>query len=192
MKTGILLLLLGGLLVVGEIEAQELVIHDLSEGERTSALGTDWEGFTDQVMGGKSTISSRIEPIDDGYALHMSGSVSLENNGGFVQVRLLLVEEGSFDASEYRGIAVEARGLGDDYYLHLRTPRNLFPWAFYAAPLPVGQEWSRVEVPFSRFEPKYMIGGGSPNLNRLKSVAVVAAFAEFEADIWVKRITLYR
>jgi hypothetical protein len=185
------LLVLAGVLVMGGVEAQEMVIHDLSDGERTSALGTEWEGFSDQVMGGVSTMSSGIEALDGGYGLHMTGSVSLENNGGFVQVRLPLGKEGNLDASEYSGVAVEARGIGDDYYLHLRTPRTFLPWAHYAAPLPVGEEWRRIEVPFSSFEPKYMVGGGSPNVERLNSIAVVAAFAEFEADIWVRKISFY-
>ncbi len=186
------LLVLAGVLVMGGIEAQEAVLHDLSDGGRTSELGTEWEGFTDQVMGGVSTMSSGIEPIDDGYALHMTGSVSLENNGGFVQVRLRLGEEGNFDASEYSGVAVEARGSGEAYYLHLRTPRTFLPWSHYAAPLPVTEKWQRIEVPFASFDAEYMVGGGSPNAARLKSLAVVAAFAEFEADIWVRRVSFYR
>jgi hypothetical protein len=121
----------------------------------------------------------------------MTGVVSLANNGGFIQTRLPLAASGTFDASEYSGVALVARARGKDYYLHLRTPRNVFPWAHFAAELPVTEEWRRIEVPFSAFEAQYMIGGRL-DTSRLRSVAVVAAGAEFEADIWVRSIGLYR
>lgn len=189
-----------------------LLLHDFTDGDPRSELGTEWEGFTDRVMGGRSTISSGIVPGDEGYLLRLSGRVSLENNGGFIQVRLMLAEDGGFDAEEYSGIAVVARradggvdtadggvdtadAAGKEsggYYLHLRTPRTLFPWAHYAAPLPVGRDWREVRVPFTAFEPKYMMGGGKANLRRLRSLAIVAAWRAFDADLRVRRVGFYK
>ena len=65
-----------------------LLLDDFS-GE-LSAVGTRWEGFTDQVMGGVSEMSARIQSDGADNFLHLSGTVSLENNGGFIQVRLRL------------------------------------------------------------------------------------------------------
>lgn len=186
----VVVLLCGGTLVAQQSEAYDLLLDDFSSRNGRSAIGMRWEGFTDQVMGGVSSIRTGIEPTNVGPALHMSGEVSLENNGGFIQTRLRLAESGTFDASEYRGIALRVRGRGDHYYLHLRTPRTVFPWAHFAAKLPVTEEWQRVEVPFDAFEPQYMLGGRLEPA-RLKSVAVVAAKAAFEADVWVRSIGLY-
>ena len=57
-----------------------LLIDDFSNPERMSALGTFWRGFTDQVMGGVSTATSRMETIEGRRALWLVGDVSLENN----------------------------------------------------------------------------------------------------------------
>jgi hypothetical protein len=58
-----------------------LLIDEFSNPERMSALGTFWRGFTDQVMGGVSTATSRMETIEGRRALRLVGDVSLENNG---------------------------------------------------------------------------------------------------------------
>jgi hypothetical protein len=172
-------------------DSYDFLLDDFSDRSGVSTLGTEWEGFTDRVMGGVSEMTTRVEATDEGPALHMTGTVSLDNNGGFIQARLELTESGNFDAGEYAGIALVVRGRGENYYLHLRTPRTVFPWAHFAAPLPVTGEWRRVEVPFASFEPRYMLGGRLEP-SRLRSVAIVAGFAAFDADIWVRSIGLYR
>ncbi len=169
-----------------------LLLDDFSRADARSQLGTQWEGFTDRVMGGRSDMQVAVADSDRGPALHMTGEVSLENNGGFIQARLALSESGSFNAEEYRGVAVEVRGAGDHYYLHIRTNRTRFPWAHYAAEMPVREEWAWVQLPFDDFEPQLMLGGGSPDRRRLRSIAVVAAKAEFTADLWLRRVALYR
>jgi hypothetical protein len=183
----------GGNVMAEQSEAYALLLDDFTDTNRISQLGTAWEGFTDQVMGGVSEMRVAVESSDRGAALHMTGRVSLENNGGFIQSRLKLAEAGSFDASGYTGIALLVRAEGEHYYLHLRTPRTVFPWAHFAAPIqvPGDGQWHRVEVPFDSFEPKYMIGGRLETA-RLRSVAIVAAGAAFDADIWVRSIGFYR
>ncbi len=169
-----------------------LLLDDFTRPDGRSQVSTEWEGFTDRVMGGRSDMSARVEESDEGPALRMTGRVSLENRGGFIQVRLPLSEEGSMDASEYSGVAVTVRAAGHHYYLHLRTNRTRFPWSHYAQRIPVSEDWKRIELPFAEFEPRYMLGGGSPNVSRLRSVAVVAGNAEFNADVWVRSIELYK
>lgn len=173
-------------------QAGLFLLDDFTDLNGGSQLGTVWQGFTDGVMGGRSQMSAGIVPEVDPY-LRMTGTVSLENNGGFIQVRLPLADRrGDFDAREFSGLELEVRGAGDDYFLHLRTSRNRLPWAHYAAPLPVSVDWQTVRVPFDSFSAEYSIGRGGPDLRRLTSVAVVAGNAEFQADISVRRIALYR
>ncbi len=100
-----------------EARVPELLIDDFSSD--ISALGTPWEGFTDRVMGGRSDMVVGIKHEDGHPYLSMTGNVSLANNGGFIQARLLLKGDGrsSFDASRYSGIRLSAKGRGDDYYI---------------------------------------------------------------------------
>lgn len=176
------------------ISAQEgdyLLIDDFSSG--LSAFETPWEGFTDRVMGGRSDISAGIVKQDDEAFMRMRGKVSLENNGGFIQVRLKFFERrGFFDASGYRGIRVKARGTGDNYYIHVRTSKTIFPWKYYSAPLLVSPGWVEIELPWTLFTGGDY--GSVPGLtvDKLKSVAVVASKAEFDADIEVSEIGFYR
>ena len=72
-----------------------LIIDDFSRTSGLSELGTQWRGFTDRVMGGVSTAVSGIETVGGRRALRLVGEVSLENNGGFVQVALPLSADGS-------------------------------------------------------------------------------------------------
>jgi hypothetical protein len=178
----------GGTLVAEEID---FLLDDFSSDDRRSLIGTPWEGFTDQVMGGVSEMTSGVQESGDGPALRMHGAVSLENNGGFIQMRLDLANSGTFDGSSYTGFVLEARAVGDHYYLHARTPQTTAPWAHFAASLPVTEEWELVHVPFSAFEPQNA-RAASLDTGRLHSVAIVAGKQDFTADIWVRRIGLYR
>ena len=167
-----------------------LLLDDFS-GE-ISALGTRWEGFTDQVMGGISEMNARIESDGFNNFLHLSGTVSLENNGGFIQVRIHLDEnKRSFDASEYTGVALRVRGKDRGYYVHLRTTRTVFPWSYYAQEFPVSDEWTTVTLPFSDFQAEYM-RSNTLNTSKLTTVAIVAAKKAFFADLYVDSVYLYK
>jgi hypothetical protein len=171
--------------------AAELSLIDDFSGE-TSALGTSWEGFTDQVMGGSSVMDSGVERRDGDTFLRLRGNVSLKNNGGFIQVRLKLNADGKpFDAGDYAGLALRVRGRGPGYFLHLRTTRTVFPWSFYGQELPVEEGWTMIFLPFSGFRSENM-ASSQINPQKLVSVAIVAAKREFSADLQVDSISWYR
>ncbi len=169
---------------------KNLLIDDFSA--EISAIGTTWEGFTDQVMGGKSEMRvGRI--VEAGPAmLSMSGTVSLANNGGFIQSRIMLnPRRGAFDASGYSGIKIIARGRGTGYYIFLRTTANVFPWSFFIASLPVTEEWTEILIPWSQFEKGDFGAFFALDLKKLSSLAVVAYKKEFTAKLDVRMISLY-
>ncbi len=172
--------------------AEELLLDDFSDGNGVSALGTEWQGFTDRVMGGRSDIEARLLREEDTFFLRMQGKVSLENNGGFIQVRLMLGEgRGRFDAAGYNGVRIKYRTTAEgSYYLHMRTGQNRFPWAHFAAPLPNSPEWGEARIPWSAFEGQ-LTPLNTPRLDKLSSIAVVAAKEEFSARIDVREISLY-
>jgi len=174
-----------------EVPMDELLIDDFSS--RVSALGTEWEGFTDRVMGGKSDMQSGITADSGQRFLFLSGKVSLANNGGFIQTRLMLSPEknGVFDASRYSGLRITARGKGDGYYIFLRMTGNRLPWSFFMAPIPVTDGWTAIEIPWSRFEKGDFGSFFDLNPKKLTSIAVVAYKKEFLASIDVSRIAFY-
>ncbi|MEI8093104.1 MAG: CIA30 family protein [Spirochaetales bacterium] len=176
---------------VSEVPVSPFLLDDFSSS--SSRLGTSWQGFTDRVMGGLSDMKVGTESEGGIPHLVISGQVSLKNNGGFIQAQLLLAHDGKpvFDARRYTGVRLLARVNSEGYYLFLRTSRNLFPWSFYMAPLPVTGEWQEVHVPFSQFTKGDFGAFFSLDLAELASVAVVAYKREFSARIDVREIGFY-
>ena len=66
--------------------SKEMIFEDFSENSGESK----WEFISDQVMGGISSGSFNILKEKNISFLRMKGNVSLENNGGFIQVRKLV------------------------------------------------------------------------------------------------------
>jgi hypothetical protein len=86
--------LAGGTTLGETVNPQSAVIDDLSRDPPMSAIGTRWQLFTDRVMGGVSNGTMIREMVAGRPAIHMRGDVSLENNGGFVQISLELAPDG--------------------------------------------------------------------------------------------------
>ena len=64
----------------------------------------------------------------------MKGNVSLENNGGFVQVALpLAMGSKTFDATAYSGVRFWVKGNGQQYYVHLKNDKTTLHWHYYSA-----------------------------------------------------------
>lgn len=170
-------------------EPSDLLLDDFARDDGRSALGTDWQGFTDWVMGGLSDMQAARVETEHGPALRLRGTVRLENNGGFIQVRLPLAERGQvLDGRNYAAFRVELRGAPGAWYLHLRTPDCRRPWQYYRAALPVTDAWTTVTVPLEDFSGKCMSEALDPA--RLSSVAIVAYGEAFDADIEVGRLEL--
>ena len=129
----------------------EAIIDDFSLGEIASN-GQRWRYFSDRVMGGVSTGHAHRELVAGRTALRLQGQVSLENNGGFVQVALDLAPEAYvFNASEFQGVAITLYGDGGTYAVNLRTTHLRYPWQSYRSTVTSGPEWHRWELPFNRF-----------------------------------------
>jgi NADH dehydrogenase [ubiquinone] 1 alpha subcomplex assembly factor 1 len=108
-----------------------------------------WRIINDTVMGGRS--SSRMEVTDRGTGV-FSGTVSLDNNGGFAHTRSMAAP---YDLSAYQGIVVRLRGDGKTYNLTLKLDRA-FDGVMYQAGFPTrAREWVEVRLPFTDFVPTY-------------------------------------
>jgi hypothetical protein len=183
MKT--LLLLLAALPVSG----QELVLADFASGP-AQADGWAWEYFSDRVMGGRSDLASPgVTGEGEQRALRLAGTVNTRG-GGFIQARLGK-ERGVADLSAWKGVEVVVQAPpGGSYFLHVRTAETLVPWSYFQAPLDVTGGRVTLRIPWTSLTGA---GVGSRKLDprTVRSVALVAAFEDFEADLLMYRISLY-
>jgi monofunctional biosynthetic peptidoglycan transglycosylase len=105
---------------------------------------SDWRSIDDPVMGGVS--HSTFEAADAGAAF--TGTVSLEQGGGFASVR---APEGTYDLGGYAGLRLRLRGDGKRYWLTTyATPGGQIS---YRAPIQPPTEWTTVHVPFNTLTP---------------------------------------
>ena len=103
-----------------------------------------WQTVLDGVMGGLST--GRIE-AGDGGTLRFSGELSLENNGGFSQIRTS-VPEGTFDGAS--GLVLRVKGDGRNYQCDIRSSRlRLMAGGYQRVFATKAGEWTEIEIPFS-------------------------------------------
>lgn len=115
----------------------------------SKAAVSQWRSVNDTVMGGVS--NSRLTATDSGGGL-FTGTVSLENNGGFASVRS---PEMTQRIGDFAGIAARIRGDGKRYKVGLRTD-NKFDGIFHQASFTSkNDEWLVIRIPFSDFVPTY-------------------------------------
>ncbi|MDH3229049.1 MAG: CIA30 family protein [Alphaproteobacteria bacterium] len=161
-----------------------MLIDDFTQNNLVSSLGTPWRGVSDRVMGGISEASVVRDVIDGRPCLRLCGEVRLENNGGFIQAALDLSASGdTLDASEYNGLRLVARGNGERYSVHLRTPDTVRPWQSYRAHFTAGPEWEVTNLPFAAFMPHRL--DAALDIARLRRIGLVAIGRAFFADLAV-------
>lgn len=155
-----------------------------------SRLEVSWRVISDTVMGGVSSGSLVPTVVEGRVCLRMTGAVSLENNGGFVQASLDLSAAGLLDAGEYAGIEIEVFGNGETYNLHLRTDDTRIVWQSYRASFQAEPSWQTLRFPFASFQPHRI---DQPlDTRKLRRLGVVAIGREMQADISIARLLLYR
>jgi len=172
------------------LAAQDFVVSDFSAGV-PQQTGWEWQSFADRVMGGKSDL---IQPVlvttPDGPAWRLAGKV-VTKGGGFIQVRLEK-QKGLFDASAYSGVEVSvAAEAGGSYFVFLRTKDNFFPWSYYSAPLALTGVKQTIRLPWRAFSAE-STGRKAVRAENLSSIALVAAFKDFDADLKIYRVALYK
>ncbi|MEC7726613.1 MAG: CIA30 family protein, partial [Planctomycetota bacterium] len=130
-----------------------------------------WNTVLDGVMGGLST--GRVSQPEQGL-LRFAGELSLENNGGFSQMRRS-VREGSMEGAE--GLLLEVKGDGRTYNFDIRQSNvRLMAGGFQRSFATVAGEWTEVRLPLSDFE-LYSFGRklrSAPTLdpNKIESIGV--------------------
>ena len=149
---------------------------------------TRWRFFTDGVMGGVSSGQVTFLQEDGRAYARMTGRVSTENNGGFIQMRMDL-PEGAPEGST--GVRLIVRGNDQPYFVHLRTSGTMLPWQYYQAGFEVSGNWAEVRLPFELFKRSGRLLREVPRADGLKSIAVVAFGRDHDAKIDVRELGWY-
>lgn len=154
-------------------------------------LSPQWEYVSDQVMGGVSSGALSIDGPEAAQIAHLTGRVSLENNGGFVQMAFDVGPGGAaLDASEWRGIALDLRGNGQAYDVRLRTTQLTRPWQSFRTQITAPKNWETLELPFDRFIPHRT--DATFDASMLRRVGILAIGRVFDVDVCVAKVRLYR
>lgn len=149
---------------------------------------TRWRFFADTVMGGVSTGRVTFVIEDGDTHAHMTGVVSTQNNGGFIQIRMNLSEVPPEGAT---GVHLIVRGNDQRYFVHLRTSGTLLPWQYYQAGFDVTQDWAEILLPFTDFKPSGRLLRTVPRASSLKSIGIVAYGRDHDAEIDVKEVGFF-
>lgn len=172
------------------VAATSNVIDDLSQPHPRASHGAAWEMIADRVMGGVSSGTMRREVVRDREAIHLQGDVSLENNGGFLQIALDLAPDGSArDSSNWAGIEIDVIGNDETYNLHLRTADVARPWQSYRQSFVARPEWRTVRLPFAEFEAHRI--DAPLDLSTIRRFGIVAIGRAFHADIAISGVRFY-
>lgn len=165
----------------------EFVIDCLDQPFPISSIGTRWQFLTDGVMGGVSSGNLRRTKIAGLPANFMEGDVSLENNGGFIQMALdLALDGGLLDAKNFSAIQIEVYGNNASYGLHLRTSDLDAPWQSYRQGFEAKPRWQSITLPFAGFVPHRT---AKPlDLAKLRRLGLVAIGRAFHAELAMARI----
>lgn len=109
-----------------------------------------WRAINDTVMGGVST--SSVGPSGQG-TLRFSGTVSLENYGGFCSTSMRANKP--FDLSGCQGLRLRVLGDGKKYKVTLKNDVSFSGFVYQYAFTPRKGEWMTVSAPFAGFVPTF-------------------------------------
>lgn len=141
----------------------------------------DWAYVADGVMGG---VSQGQAVVQDG-AVRLTGMVSTDNNGGFIQVRTRFGGGWPVDA---RAIRLRVRGNGERYYVFLRTADAARPWHSYRASFDTSKDWEEVTLALAEFTAARPEMPQSFTPDQVVSLGLVAYGRDHSADLFVDRI----
>ncbi|TRD22202.1 CIA30 family protein [Palleronia caenipelagi] len=151
----------------------------------TDATARHWELVSDRVMGGISNGRLKLDTIAGRAALHLTGTVSLENDGGFLQMARDLPP-----GTGWNGIALTVRGTGECYDIRLRTRDLSRPWQSFRTEFTATDDWQELRIAFADLTPHRTDVAFRPEA--LSRVGLVGVGRAFEADLALAEMRFYR
>ncbi|RPH06734.1 MAG: hypothetical protein CBC53_003030 [Alphaproteobacteria bacterium TMED93] len=164
---------------------EEMIFEDFSKNNSIDS----WEFISDQVMGGVSLGKFEILKEKSINFLRMTGKVSLENNGGVIQVRK------KFNPTikkKIKGIKLISRGNETEYYLHLRTKYTMLPWQYYQLKFKVSNTWETTYLNINEFNRSGSLLPKVINSKHIKSIALVAFGRDHDVELDIAEIKLFK
>ena len=143
-----------------------------------------WKYISDGVMGGVSKGSVSFSEQDGKNIALLSGKVSTENNGGFIQIRKKV--SGLDNSIEF--INLKVKGNNQIYHVFLRTTGTILPWQYYKAEFKAVNTWKTVSIPISSFQRSSGFLSKKIKPANIKSIGLVAFGRDFKADLYVSEI----
>ena len=166
-----------------------MFVLDNLDNPGVTILGHNWQFFTDGVMGGFSSGKAKIEKVDGIKCYRITGNVTTENNGGFIQMRVRISPP--IPPNDYTGIYLNAYGNNLKYSLHIRTSYTKLPWQYYSSKFIAKNKWKKIELPFNNFGQSNFYQPEKLHYSKIKTIGIVAGFEDFKADISVSKIGFY-
>lgn len=169
-----------------EATHDRLVLSDFGPEEEYVMPGASWRGFTDRVMGGVSDADFNRDELDGRRCVRMTGNVTRDNGGGFVQMALYLDHA---DLSRYSGIELLVYGNDEDYNTHIRTSDCGWHDQSYRATFHAKPRWQTVRLPWDAFE----ANGVKAELNtaEVERIGLLGWMRDFSADLAIGEVALY-
>ena len=143
----------------------------------------DWQGVTDQVMGG----------VSDLYIMHsdgvffMTGNVSTDNNVGFVR----LSNRVDINSNDFTGIKFKAKGNNETYEIHV-TMKGLKipPWSYFSQSFEVNNDWQEYEIFFKDLKRSSGFSASSMKAKNIRDLSIAGFGRDFEVELAIKDISL--
>ena len=170
------------------IKGEDMILYDFSNQEKLND-NLSWRFFTDGVMGGLSEGTVKKDNIQGIQCYKMSGDVTTENNGGFIQIRLDLDPKN--EINKYEGLYLKIYGNNQKYYLHIRAGLTLAPWQYYSHSFITNNQWTTIKTPLKDFKRSNFYQPKKLDNQKIKTIGLVAGFDNYEADICLAEIGLY-
>ena len=150
---------------------------------------TQWRFVSDEVMGGRSSGSVAYAKKNGMHIALLSGNVTTENNGGFIQIRKDLQ---NIDLKKARFLKITAKGNNQKYFIHLRTSWMMFPWQYYQTEFYVRRAFKEFNIPISQFRRSDFLLSKSITPKNIISIGLVAFGRDHQAKLYVKEVAFYK
>ncbi len=165
--------------------AEPRVLFDFTRADAAA----EWQSVNDGVMGGVSEGTFKVT----GKTLEFSGTLSLENNGGFTSVRTKARKIG-LEAGDT--VVARVRGDGREYALNLYLEKRMRAFSYQAAIPTKKGRWIEVKVPLDTFEAtafgQVVQDAGPVNPDQVNAVGFLLSDKKagpFKLEVaWIKRV----
>jgi len=146
---------------------------------------SQWNYVADTVMGGISTGGVEFKDIEDKTIAILTGNVTTENNGGFIQIRRDLR---SINLDSVNSIKLIAKGNNQKYFVFLRTTGTKLPWQYYQSEFTVNENFNEFILPINEFKKSGMLMSSKINPKKITSIGLVAFGRDHSAELFIKEI----